>query len=118
MKIKLDENIPASFRSILQAKGHDVDTVPEEGLAAAKDSAVWSVAKAAQRFLITQDLDFSDIRQFTPGTHPGILLIRLIRPDRRNLTATIIRVLDTCDLDSLRGSVAVVTETKLRIRHS
>jgi len=25
------------------------------------------------RFLITQDLDFSDIRRFAPGTQPGLM---------------------------------------------
>jgi len=32
MKIKLDENIPASLSTRLAALGHDVDSVPEEGL--------------------------------------------------------------------------------------
>jgi len=38
---------------------------------------MWSAARRDERFLITQDLDFSDIRQFKPGTHPGLLLVRL-----------------------------------------
>ena len=36
-------------------------------------------AKAAQsdgRFLITQDLDFSDAREYVPGTHHGLLRVR------------------------------------------
>lgn len=32
MKIKLDENLPVSAAAILQAAGHDVDTVIAEGL--------------------------------------------------------------------------------------
>ncbi len=34
MKIKLDENLPVRLVPMLQRQGHDVDTVPEEHLAA------------------------------------------------------------------------------------
>jgi len=37
------------------------------------DPDVWSAAQSARRFLITQDLDFSDIRRYKPGTHAGLL---------------------------------------------
>ena len=37
LKIKLDENSPASLAGTLHALGHDVDTVPEEGLAGFPD---------------------------------------------------------------------------------
>jgi hypothetical protein len=33
MNIKLDENMPASLADALKQLGHDVETVPEEGLA-------------------------------------------------------------------------------------
>jgi hypothetical protein len=73
MKIKLDENLPTSLVADLTALGHDVDTAPTEGLAGHPDSDVWRAAQSAGRFLITQDLDFSDVRAFAPGTHHGIL---------------------------------------------
>ena len=41
--------------------------------------------KKAERFLITQDLDFSDIRRYTPETHHGIFLVRLRDPGRNAL---------------------------------
>jgi hypothetical protein len=34
-------------------------------------------AQRAGRFLVTQDLDFSDVRRFEPGSHHGLLLVRL-----------------------------------------
>ena len=33
MKIKLDENLPARLATALRQLGHEVDTVPSEGLA-------------------------------------------------------------------------------------
>jgi predicted nuclease of predicted toxin-antitoxin system len=82
VKIKLDENIPAGLVPALEGLGHAVDTVASEGLKGALDESVWAVARARGRFLVTQDLDFSDIRRFAPGTHPGLLLVRLREPGR------------------------------------
>lgn len=77
MKIKLDENIPARLADILTQLGHDTDTIYREGYAGSHDDQVWQITQQNQRFLITQDLDFSDIRRFVPGSHFGILLVRL-----------------------------------------
>ena len=107
MKIKLDENIPASLQGVIAAHGHDVDTVLSEGIAGQDDDVVWQHASEAGRFLITQDLDFSDIRRFAPGTHHGILLIRLRDPGIHALKARIAGLLQAEN---------VATDTKLRIR--
>ena len=47
MRIKLDENLPASLVADLVALGHDVDAVPREGLAGRKDPAVWQASQQA-----------------------------------------------------------------------
>lgn len=41
MKIKLDENLPLRLVEILRELGHDVDTVPQEGLVGRCDESVW-----------------------------------------------------------------------------
>ena len=68
MKIKLDENMPVSLCRDLQTLGHDADSIMDEGLAGASDESVWTETQRDARFLITQDLDFSDVRKFKPGT--------------------------------------------------
>lgn len=77
MRIKLDENIPRSAAARLAAVGHEVDTVLDEELGGRPDTDVWFASQSEARLLVTQDLDFSDVRHFTPGTHHGILLVRL-----------------------------------------
>ncbi|MGA1988201.1 MAG: DUF5615 family PIN-like protein [Candidatus Sulfotelmatobacter sp.] len=79
MKIKLDENLPVSLTLILSSLQHDVHTVAEENLSGSSDREVWEAAQRDARFLITQDLDFSDLRRFAPGTHCGILLVDSVR---------------------------------------
>lgn len=75
MRVKLDENLPVRIKAILQVRGHDVDTVPEEQLSGCPDASVWAAACAEGRMLITQDLDFSDARLFVPGRHAGVVLL-------------------------------------------
>lgn len=69
MKLKLDENLPASAAPRLAALGHDVHTVLDESLGGKQDTVVWAAAQAEGRMLVTCDLDFSDVRTFAPGTH-------------------------------------------------
>ena len=79
MKLKLDENLPESLVAELAGLGHDADNVRQEGLAGFADPDVWAAAQAEGRFLLTQDLDFSDVRQFQPGhasRHPPRALAR------------------------------------------
>lgn len=83
MKIKLDENMPESLATQLGELGHDVHTVLSESLSGETDDKIGAAASSEQRFLITHNLDFSDARQFAPGTHAGILLVRLRSQDAK-----------------------------------
>ncbi len=89
MKIKLDENLPVGLKGILSGFGHEVDTVVGEGLTGEEDSLIWEAAQRVERLLITQDLDFSDLRRYRPGTHHGLILVRLREPGRKALTASL-----------------------------
>jgi predicted nuclease of predicted toxin-antitoxin system len=116
MKIKLDENLPSRLVNILTGMGHDVDTVPKEKLSGKDDEQIWKAAQKAERFLITQDLDFSDVRQFVPGTHQGLMLVRLRNPGRKALFKRIQSIFQTEDVLSWKSCIIVVTEIKIRLR--
>jgi predicted nuclease of predicted toxin-antitoxin system len=116
MRIKLDENIPATLADDLARLEHDVDTAGREGLRGAADPVIWSAAQAAKRFLVTQDLDFSDLRRFKPGTHAGILLVRLVRPARRRVIERIRTLFETENAGQWSGCFVIATESKVRVR--
>ena len=116
MKIKLDENMPTTLAAALRKLGHDADTVPQEGIAGRDDLCVWEAAQEAGRFLITQDLDFSDVRRYKPGTHHGLLLVRLRKPGRRALTARVRAAFEREDVAGWSGCFVVLTESKIRVR--
>lgn len=115
MNIKLDENLPARLIAVLQQHGHDVHTVHDENLTGRPDADIWQAVGEENRFLITQDLDFSDVRHFTPGTHPGLLLIRLREPGAQALLDAVGRV--ATEMSGWRGCFVVLTDHKLRIKH-
>ena len=116
MKIKLDENLPFDLVPTLAALGHDVHSVFEEGIVGARDVEVWKAAQREERFLITQDMDFSDIRLFEPGSHSGILLLRLHEPTWRALMKRVDWLFHEEDVNSWRNCLVVATDRKVRIR--
>ena len=116
MKIKLDENLPVALHGVLHSYGHDVDTVADEHLVGEPDEVVWQAAQNAERLLITQDLDFSDVRKFAPGTHHGVLLVRLAKPGRHALFECVSSIFEAEDVDSWHGCFVVASDRKLRIR--
>ena len=116
MKIKLDENLPARLASLLERMGHQVDTVADEGLTSKPDTDIWIAAQKEGRFLITQDLDFSDTRKFQPGTHPGLLLVRLHEPGANALLQHVGRAFLDNSPESWGGCFVVLTEHKLRVK--
>lgn len=111
MKFKLDENLPVGLDLAV-----DFDTVVDEGLAGESDEAVWDAAQAEGRILVTQDLDFSDLRKFAPGSHYGIVLLRLTNPSRRALAHRLSELFSTQPRESWVGCFVVVTDTKIRVR--
>ena len=77
---------------------------------------MWIATQQAERFLITQDLDFSDIRRFEPGSHHGLLLVRLAVPSRRALAAFVEALFLREQTEDWPGCFVVGTEVKIRVR--
>jgi predicted nuclease of predicted toxin-antitoxin system len=116
MKIKLDENLPVDLLPVLAELGHDAHTPGDEGLRSAPDDAVWEAAQREDRFLINQDLDFSDARRFAPGTHKGLLLVRLKNPSRQALVDRISGLFREQETTGWARCLVVASERKVRVR--
>ncbi len=116
MRIKLDENLGRTHAALLAEQGHQVERTYEEGLSGEADQVVWEMVCAEDRFFITLDTDFSDVRRFPPGTHPGILLLRPRSRGRNAVLNLLRRVVEEHSIETLRGCLAVARETHTRIR--
>jgi predicted nuclease of predicted toxin-antitoxin system len=117
VNFKLDENLPASAATILASAGHDVDTVPNEGLVGAPDQDVVAAATAAGRILISLDRGLGDIRAYPPGSHAGIVVLRLTDQSAATASKAISDLTTLTNPESLAGAVAVLQRGLLRIRH-
>lgn len=115
MKFKLDENLPVSSAAILTSVGHDVDTVADEGLVGAPDRDVVAAATAAGRILISLDRGLGDIRAYPPGSHAGIVVLRLTDQSAAAATRAVSDLATLTNPDSLAGAVAVLQRGLLRI---
>jgi predicted nuclease of predicted toxin-antitoxin system len=116
VRAKLDENLPSRLVRLLADHGHDTHTLSEEGLAGATDERVAQHVRDEDRLLITLDRGFADIRAYPPGSHPGIVVLRL--PDQRPISfeTALAALLVEYDLDALRGCIVVVQPGIVRIR--
>lgn len=116
--VKLDENLGRTHTEILRNAGYEVDRVHDQGFSGAADAAVWEHVCSIDRFLVTLDPDFSDVRRYPPGTHPGILLIRARSRSRTAVAGVLSRVIAERSLDDLRGCLAIADESFTRIRRT
>ncbi len=112
MRIKLDENVAHSAAIRLAALGHDVHTVLDEKLSGRPDETVWKAAQTEERFLVTQDLDFSDTRRFAAGLHAGVLLIRLPDVEQWRVADYLAAWFSAPDSDTWRGASSSPLRTR------
>jgi len=116
VRIKLDENLPDSVIDVLAGVGHDVDTVRDKVLRGAKDPAVLAGATAHDRLLVTLDRGLGDIRTYPPGTHAGVLVVRLDHQSPRAIRHAAERIASEVEFDDLQGCIAVWCDGELRVR--
>ena len=96
-RFKLDENVARDAEALLRDAGHDVHSVFDEHLVGGPDARLLDVCRNEKRILITFDLDFADIRLYSPSSHAGVWVLR---PPTHSIENT---------LASLRGALALLT---------
>ncbi len=117
MRIKVDEDLPTAVAEKLRDCGYEASTVVEQGLGGFKDPALWSIVQQEERYLLTADKGFGNIREYPPGSHRGVLLLRPDEDGIRPLLELVDQVLASFDLKDLESTLAVVTPRGIRIRH-
>jgi len=92
--------------------------VYDENIKGTDDAHLFRVATTEERMLITQDLDFSDVRQYKPGTHPGIVLVRLNDPSRIEVMARFSSSDLRTELTTWSKCFVVISVHKIRVRRA
>jgi predicted nuclease of predicted toxin-antitoxin system len=116
LKIKVDEDLPKRVAEAIRGVVPNTLTVVDEGLSGILDPALWETVQREQRYLITGDKAFANIKKYPPGSHAGILLLRPHEDGIPQLMDLIQEVLKLGILESLGGCIAIATPGRLRVR--
>ena len=116
MQIKIDEDLPRLLAEVLSSRGYDARTVRQQGLQGITDELLWKRVQAENRWLITADKGFADLRLHPPGSHAGLILLRPYEESRRAYVKLTEAALAAIDLADLTGAVVVVTDHGIRVR--
>lgn len=116
LKIAVDEDLPRQAVQVLRERGYDAVSIIQLGLGGWKDAQLWIAIQKDERFLVTADKGFGDIRTYPPGKHFGILLLRPDEDGIRPLLELLEQVLVSYKLDDLVGATTVATPRGIRMR--
>ena len=116
MRFKIDENLPVDAAKVIRQYNFDVHTVHDEHMSGAVDDDIYQVCIHEKRILITLDLDFSDIRAYTPKESSGIIVIRTKKHDRHTLISILTRLFEVLTADGISQKLWIVEENRIRIR--
>lgn len=94
----------------------DVQTAFEEDLLHCDDEKIARVARSESRLIFTLDLDFSDVRKYEPGTHPGIILFRPPRMGPEFVERYVTKFVEENDVSNFEECLAVVDPDRIRVR--
>jgi len=115
MRLKLDENLGHDAAGLLANAGHDVATVPEEGLTSASDRDLSEICRREHRCLVTLDLDFSNPLLFKPSAYDGIAVLRLpAKPSHGDLLRSIHTLVAGLSQRNISGKLWVIEVGRLR----
>ena len=116
VKILTDENISPKVVRHIRELGYDVLDIKEQKWHGKTDEAILNIAFKEQRFILTHDSDFGTLAINEGKEYYGLLYIRL-----RNLkpvdVSLICEAVLKMDIDVFPGTIVVIEETKIRIRH-
>lgn len=116
MSLKLDENLGTRGRDLFLLAGHDVATVPEQGLCSATDTTLIDICRSERRCLVTLDLDFSNPLRFKPSDYAGIAVLRLpAKPTPDDLFDLVRTLIGGLAQQNIEGQLWIVQRGRIRV---
>jgi predicted nuclease of predicted toxin-antitoxin system len=114
----LDENVPPVVGQFLRDKGFNVKEVRKTLPPGTQDDTVISLARQEQRVLVTFDKHFSNLLVYPPGSHYGIIRIRIHPPLIFEIINAFDQLLTKFDIETMRGPLIVLERAGFRVRRA
>lgn len=117
MLFLIDEDLPRSTARALRAAGRDAVDVRDVGLRGHADEEVFDYAQKRNAILISGDKGFGNVLRFPPGTHHGIVVLRLPNELPVNeLNHMLLTALDHLTEENLQGLLIIVERDRIRVK--
>ena len=113
----IDEDLPRSLSRQLQESGVMAVDVRDVGLRGESDRAILEYAVSRKLALLTGDLGFSNILEFPPRSHSGIVVARFpAEITAKLLTQGILDGLRGLPYDEIDGALVIIEPGRIRLR--
>lgn len=117
MRLLADVHIsPATVTFVGNELGHDIVRVADLMPASASDESIVQAAIAANRTVLTQDLDFSALMAISGRRSPSIVTLRLSSARTTHVNAILERALPAIEAAVDAGSLITIEDRSIRIR--
>ncbi len=112
----LDQGLPRTNVSRLQAIGVEAAHAGDVGLAAADDQTILGHARERSQIVVTLDADFHAQLALSRAEAPSVIRIRIEGLQAGQLADLLALVLERCQDDLESGAMVTVTESRVRVR--
>ena len=119
LNIVLDQNIPVAAADWLrhQRPRWHIKHVNEIGMQGRPDEEIYNWAQEHGAIIVTYDEDFADARYYTLGRHHGIIRLRVWPTTEEITILALSRLLRDVQESDWTGSLIIVDNSKIRLRH-
>lgn len=115
MRLKLDENLGKNPADALRQAGHDVATVPQQGLCGIEDSKLIKICSEESRCLVSLDIEFGNPILFKPADYHGIVVFRLPhRPGPQDLLDVVSTLIAGLAREDVAGKLWIIQKGRIR----
>jgi predicted nuclease of predicted toxin-antitoxin system len=112
----VDEDMPRSTARALREAGYVAEDVRDVGLRGKPDHAVFAYAQAHGQILVTADKGFANVVSFPPGTHAGLIVLRVPNElPTTHVNHELLRALSDLAGEDLAGLLIIVEVGRMRL---
>jgi predicted nuclease of predicted toxin-antitoxin system len=115
-RLFIDQNVRIEVAWALREDGHEVVHASDADLERRDDESILRYANAGGLAIVTFDVDFAELAFWGRQPHHGIIRLRIEPQTPSHVLPILRRFFTTHSQESLKDSLVVLAENKVRIR--